>query len=96
MQMIVPNMEYHIQQWLDPERRTRRVSGSSGLTLEQHAVRGFWGHQREGFDRLWDVHKSGYDWPLLRDTLQASGYVAINRIKDMPKNLNVTASKPLF
>lgn len=94
MQMIVPNMEYHISQWLDPQRRTKKVPGSSGLTLEQHAIRGFWGHQREGFDRVWDVHKSGYDWFLLLDTLNLAGFVNVEKIQDLPKNLNVMAEKP--
>ncbi len=95
MQMIIPNMTYHISQWLDPQRSTKKVPGSSGLTLEEHALRGFWGHQREGFERVWDVHKSGYDWPLLFSTLTRHGFVNVVQIDDMPKNLNVVAQKPM-
>lgn len=95
MQMIVPNMTYHISQWMDPMRAEKLVPGKSGLTLEQHAVRGFWGHQREGFEKVWDIHKSGYDWPLLKCALAEHGFVNVRQLDDMPKNLNVVAQKPM-
>jgi len=93
MEMVVPNMLYHIYQWLDPDRKSKLVPGNSGLTLEEHAKRGFWGHQREGFEKIWDLHKSGYDWPLLFDFLTDNGFVEIQQIDSMPKNLHVVAYK---
>ena len=94
IEMLVPNMAYHIQQWLDPDRKTKLLPGNSGLTYEEHAKRGFWGHQREGFEKTWDLHKSGYDWPLLRDFLDEHGFIDIVEIVGMPKNLHVIAIKP--
>lgn len=94
LEIIVPDMIFHIQQWLSPNRDQLRVGGNSGLTFEEHAIRGFWGHQRDGFDEIWDVHKSGYDFPLLAKILGRHGFSDIARVPDAPKNLHVTARSP--
>jgi predicted SAM-dependent methyltransferase len=94
IEMIVPDMLYHIAQWLDPDRRSRIVPGKTGLSFQEHAQRGFWGHQREGMTNTWDLHKSGYDWPLLRDFLDHHGFTHIKRLESLPKNLHVIAKKP--
>jgi predicted SAM-dependent methyltransferase len=76
MEMILPNMEYHIDQW------TRR---SDKKELD-HAKAGFWGWQRDSLDNLWDVHKSGYDYPMLEELLIAKGY---KNIKNLTKDAHL-------
>ena len=46
VEMMLPNMKLHVQQWLDGDSR---------------AARNIYGHQRGDFLDVWDVHKSGYD-----------------------------------
>lgn len=74
MEMVLPNMEYHINQWI--RRKNKKEL--------EHAKAGFWGWQREGLTNLWDVHKSGYDYSMLEELLKAKGYRNIRNIsKDM-------------
>lgn len=90
VQVIVPNMRFHIEQWLNPNRNTK--VHSNGMTDMEWAISGFWGKQRED-GNMWDVHKSGYDFELLKDFLQDHGFGEIEQIHDLPKNLNVVAKK---
>lgn len=89
---IVPNMRFHIKQFLNPERASKMYNKI--LTEEQVALAGFWGHQREkDLTDFWDVHKSGYDFPLLRKILSNHGFKDIKKIKSKQKNLVVVAYK---
>ncbi len=94
LEIIVPDMIFHIKQWLSPNRNKVRTSNSSELTLEEHAVRGFWGHQRDGMTDTWDIHKSGYDFQLIEQLLGRHGFLEIHRINAAPKNLHVKAKAP--
>ena len=93
IQMIVPDMEYHIQQFLNPNPAELSETNSNWTVL-QHAVAGFWGWQREGETKMWDVHKSGYDFRFLKMKLLEHNFLNIERLDDKPWNLNVECQKP--
>jgi predicted SAM-dependent methyltransferase len=95
MEMILPDMEHHIRQWLNPDRKTTIVkrSGAENSNEEQEAIKGFWGGQRGDFLDTWDVHKSGYDFTLLKDILEEHGFLNVKREKSAAKNLRVKARK---
>lgn len=90
--IIIPDMEFHIRQWLNPNRK--KTLHPNGMTDEEWAISGFWGKQRETEGgEIWDIHKSGYDFNLLKDVLEKHNYSNIQRVKDMAKNLHVTCQK---
>ena len=92
LQLIVPDLRYHIGQFLDPDPEARSETNPD-WSAREHALAGFWGWQREhGTD--WDIHKSGYDFEGLRALLQAHGFVDVVRMDDDPWNLNVVAWRP--
>ena len=66
-EMMLPNMTFHIQQWLN----------RSTLKEIAHANAGFWGWQRGTFDDVWDVHKSGYDADLIRPIIEKYNFINI-------------------
>lgn len=79
-EMMLPNMTFHIQQWI--ERKTEREI--------RHAKAGFWGWQRGEFDDTWDVHKSGYDKQLLTSLISEKGFINIQSLaKPMSKHLHL-------
>lgn len=98
-EIIVPNMTFHIKQWLyqrdDPEEF-------------QHALGGLWGWQMdaplwegkcdvtsdEELEKIWDVHKSGYDLKLLRELLTNKGFKDIISLEPVTSwHLHVKAIK---
>jgi len=82
MEMRLPNMTFHINQW-----NTR--------SNMEHAKAGFWGWQREGETEVWDVHKSGYDIQMLKELLIEKGYTNIRSLKKpMHAELHVVCNKP--
>jgi predicted SAM-dependent methyltransferase len=91
-EIIVPDMLFHVQQWINSDRD--KTVNSNGMTDEEWAINGFWGRQRvDEHGPNWDVHKSGYDFPLLQKKLAQHGFRQIARLADLPKNLTVTALK---
>ena len=66
LQIIVPDIMYHIRQFLSPDGQAPSATNPK-WTLRQHALAGFWGWQREGDTKNWDVHKSGYDYALIEE-----------------------------
>ena len=83
-EIMVPNMDYHIQQWLNP--RNNKDFG--------HACAGFWGWQRGTFDDTWDIHKSGYNYDSLARLMSVTGFREIRRLDDgQGIHLHVTALK---
>ncbi len=89
--MIIPDMAFHMRQWLNPNRKT--TMNKNGMTDEEWAITGFWGQQRgESYD-IWDMHKSGYDFALLQDFALAHEFKNVVRVKDAVKNLHVTFQK---
>lgn len=91
LQLVLPDLRYHVEQFLNPEAP---AEANTEWTNSEHALAGFFGWQRESMHSDWDVHKSGYDFPLLRSALQRKGFVDIARQNDAPWQLNVTAAKP--
>ena len=73
----------------------RGRDGARDSTFLRQAIRGFWGTQRGDLDDTWDVHKSGYDFALLRDLLEDARFVDVRRLEDMPKNLTVVCRSSL-
>ena len=92
IQIILPDIEYHIQQFLNPDHSAPSEANPKWTVLE-HALAGFWGWQREGGTEIWDVHKSGYDFRCLRMKLLKHGFTDIRRMDDKPWNLNVVCKK---
>ena len=85
MEMMLPNMTFHIQQW-NNRRTTEELN---------HALAGFWGWQREGDTELWDVHKSGYDFAILEKLLLSKGFERIKSLKKpVHKHLHIECFKP--
>ena len=80
MEMIIPDMEFHIEQW----------TSKSNIA---YARAGFWGQQREGLNETWDLHKSGYNYAMLEELLKSKGYERVERISSMKKNLHVKCYK---
>ena len=90
--VIVPDMEYHIEQFLD-ERADGKSEANPNWSLKEHAIAGFWGWQREADSQLWDVHKSGYTFAMLKQKLLEHGFTQVERIEDKPWHLNVVCQK---
>ena len=90
VRVCVPDIDYHIAQfqtlpWESPSK------ANPDWTVHQHAVAGFWGWQRDGENKFWDVHKSGYNFEMLSIILQKKGFINVERIVDKPWNLYVKA-----
>jgi predicted SAM-dependent methyltransferase len=81
-EMMLPNMDYHIQQWI------------SGKHIE-HAQAGFWGWQREGDSDVWDIHKSGYNLYTLQNILTEENFTNIYCVRNKGKHLHVKFSKSI-
>lgn len=90
--LIVPNIRYHISQWLDPDPKARSEANEN-WSVRQHAIAGFWGWQRDSNSSLWDVHKSGYDESTLAELIKENGFVKIKREPDKLWNLHLSARK---
>ena len=83
-EMILPNMTFHIMQWI--VRPTEK-------SLKQ-AKAGFWGHQNDGFEDTWPVHKSGYDVETLSELLNECGYGNIKSLQPKDnRHLHITCNK---
>lgn len=81
-EMLLPNIDYHIKQWIDKKDI-------------EHAKAGFWGWQREGETETWDVHKSGYNFDTLSCLLSEEKFINITPIKVKGKHLHVSFVKPI-
>lgn len=80
IEMIIPNMSFHITQWLS-------------RSDFQRAKEGFWGKQRQGETETWDIHKSGYDKESLNTLLIEQEFKNIQFVDTLPKNLRVKFCK---
>lgn len=92
LHIIVPDIRYHIEQFLDPDP-TKRSDANPAWSLHEHACAGFWGWQRES-GTVWDIHKSGYDFAMMRALLERHGFENVVRVDDDPWHLNVIATRP--
>ena len=81
-ELVLPNMEFHIAQWIKGENM-------------EHARAGFWGHQREGEFEVWDVHKSGYNQATLTELFISKGFAnPLSHKKSTNKHLWMSFTKP--
>ena len=76
--IICPNTDAHISQWLNWEKL------SAGE--KRHCRAGFWGWQREADKSSWDIHKSGYNYNILKELLEQHKFINV-------KNLGETSIK---
>jgi len=81
-EMILPNIDFHIQQWI------------SGKNIE-HAQAGLWGWQRDSDTEVWDIHKSGYNFTTLEKVLVEEQFTNIECIKNKGKHLHVKFLKSI-
>jgi predicted SAM-dependent methyltransferase len=83
MEMMLPNMDFHINQWLNNKDL-------------DHARAGFWGWQRESDQgEVWDIHKSGYNFNHLSNLLQELKFVNIVSLKKQSSpHLHIKCQKP--
>lgn len=90
LQVIVPDMRYHMRQYLDA-RPSTRSDANAKWSARQHALASLFGWQRDGERELWDVHKAGYDQATLTEALAAAGFGRVRRLPEQPWHLSVTA-----
>lgn len=90
LEIIVPDVVFYINQFLDPQRKIHKLA--NGKTLQQSALSGICGEQIG--DSVWNFHKSVYDLDLLNNLLTAQGFIAITQLKDAPQNLHLISYKP--
>ena len=83
MHLMLPNMDFHIHQWV------------VGKNIA-HARGGFWGWQREAeTGETWDIHKSGYNAVQLIQLLESCGYINCCSLhKPNNKHLGIACYKP--
>lgn len=77
MEMILPNIDYHIDQWVNQHTNRKKL---------KHAKAGFWGAQREGLTNSWDIHKSGYNFRTLQELLK---FKNLKNIKNLTKDAHL-------
>ncbi len=77
--MLVPNMNLHLWQWNNWDKLNEKE--------KEHCRVGFWGWQREGDESAWDLHKSGYDFPKLKELVEQHKFKNIVKfMNDGPKD----------
>jgi len=77
--LLCPNMNLHLWQWNNWDKLTEKQ--------KDHCRAGFWGWQREGDESAWDLHKSGYDFPKLKELVEQFNFKNITKImNDGPKD----------
>lgn len=91
LNLIIPDLRFHIAQFLDEDPSAPSPTNPA-WTQRQHAIAGFWGWQREE-GTVWDIHKSGYDFEMMRELLERHGFVDVVRVDDEPWHLNVLATR---
>ncbi|MER2492189.1 methyltransferase domain-containing protein [Catenovulum sediminis] len=98
LRIIVPNMDFHIKQWLEAEwnEETLRDPKSNA----RYGFAGLWGWQREcnptqkDYNQdYWDVHKSGYNQKRLSFLLKRAGFVDVHTEVKNDVHLVATARK---
>ena len=81
LEIIVPDMDFHIKQW------------TTGSDMD-HAKAGFWGWQRGNFLDIWDIHKSGYNFKTLKELLEKYMFTDVERLTYKEGHLGVICNAP--
>ena len=96
--VVVPNMDFHINQWINADWRESCETNSK--TDANWGFAGFYGWQRECDptqpnynNTYWDVHKSGYDSTRIRCLLEGAGFKNVEVLVADSCHLNATAHK---
>lgn len=94
-EIVLPDIEYHINQFLSKTRRHDNFKCHLGTISElDHAIAGLYGWQRNSeTEGYWDVHKSGYDQEMLEYILKEHGFSNIKRVKTKPYHLHLVSIK---
>ncbi len=92
--IVVPNLDYHIQQWLAAEWNDENYDNSKSAA--SHGFAGFYGWQRQCDPAVddyetsyWDVHKSGYNQARLAFLLKRTGFSEVHT--EIKNNLHLVA-----
>lgn len=92
--LIVPDLDYHCRQLINKDKLFEPTEMTPALHNAQHALYSIFGWQNESeAGEVWDIHKSGYNFELLKLKLESFGFSDIRRLDDFPFNLNVEALK---
>ena len=101
IRVIVPNMDYHAQQWLRAEWNEETLKNKKSDA--QYSFAGFWGWQQQcdpwssDYDKShWSVHKSGYNKKRMHLLLKRIGYTNITLEVKNDVHLVATATKPKY
>ena len=78
----VPDLMYHCKQYLDIKNRQKQSQLNGPKTNIQHAMAGFYGWQRGEKGDIWDLHKWGYDFDILKELFQKHNFKNIKRINN--------------
>ena len=95
-EICVPDLLFHIKQYLSPDRRNLNFNFHLGsISILEHAMAGLYGWQRQADtdEDYWDVHKSGYDQEMLEYLLKEHGFGDIKRISTKPYHLHLISKK---
>jgi predicted SAM-dependent methyltransferase len=92
VEIIVPDLDYHINQFCNMDWNSPSELSSRCRTID-HALAGFWGWQKGKINDCWDIHKSGYNFDLLKTKLAKHNFRDIQRTKDKSWNLRIIAKK---
>ena len=98
--LVVPNLDYHIQQWLDAEWNESTIKDENSNA--RYGFAGLYGWQRECNPKLddynqshWDVHKSGYNKKRMQFLLERTGFSNIHVEIKNEVHLVATAEKTM-
>jgi len=91
LNIIVPNIDYHMQQILAHDTWNDISNwGFNDITNIEHALGGLYGWQVEG---VFDVHKSGYNYALLKQKLYEAKFVNVEKLPSPPWDVNIVCKK---
>ncbi|AUF82225.1 putative SAM-depedendent methyltransferase [Tetraselmis virus 1] len=91
LEIILPNLEFHIQQLV----QKRDIPGTSKKKgWKKHGIGGLFGWQGGELEEVWDVHKSGYDTSMLKETLEKAGFTTVVKNGPLDRDLHFIANKP--
>jgi predicted SAM-dependent methyltransferase len=98
--IVVPNLDFHIQQWLDAEWDDETIKDPNSDA--RYGFAGLYGWQRQCNPKQddynqthWDVHKSGYNKKRLKYLLERAGFVNIQIEIKGDVHLVATAEKSM-
>ena len=90
MHLIVPDLDYHLKQFADKTNWHKTSDWKfNDITNLEHALGSLFGWQSNDFD----IHKSGYNFELLKIKLETAGFTDITRRAMEPWHLYIVCKK---